>query len=134
MAQTVALPNTIFRTSFRTTFAAIPALSYKSARLHVSGSGQVEQSIYKYILRYSRRQQIIVTLLAVVSFPFLYAFYELPKRIVNQAIEGKGTTFPVDLAGFLLTRSPTCFCSAACSLFSYSSTRHSNTSSMSIVA
>lgn len=69
----------------------------------------MEQSIYKYILRYSKRQQIIVTLMAMVSFPFLYAFYELPKRIVNEAIQGKGASFPVELAGFSFDQIPYLF-------------------------
>jgi ABC-type multidrug transport system fused ATPase/permease subunit len=60
----------------------------------------VEKSVYKYILKHSLRQQITLTLLAVVSFPFLYAFYELPKQIVNGAIEGKKISFPVEVAGF----------------------------------
>ena len=34
------------------------------------------------------------------SFPFLYAFYELPKRIVNEAITAKTTTYPLTVFGF----------------------------------
>ena len=37
--------------------------------------------------------------MAVASFPFLYAFYELPKMIVNGAIEAKTVSFPTTLAG-----------------------------------
>ena len=47
----------------------------------------MEPSIYRYVIRYSMRQQVILTLMAIASFPFLYAFYELPKMIVNGAIE-----------------------------------------------
>lgn len=61
----------------------------------------MDNSIYRYILRHSLRQQIILTLLAIASFPFLYAFYELPKLIVNEAIQGKKITFPVDYFGFV---------------------------------
>jgi putative ABC transport system ATP-binding protein len=56
----------------------------------------VEKSIYAYILRYSKRQQIVVTLMAAGSFPFLLAFYELPKRIINEAIQSKKITFPTE--------------------------------------
>ena len=45
------------------------------------------------------RQQVILTLMAIASFPFLYAFYELPKMIVNGAIEAKTVSFPTTLAG-----------------------------------
>ena len=59
----------------------------------------MEKSIYKYILRYSIRQQIVLTLLAVASYPFLYAFYELPKTIVNEAIQAKHISFPTSALG-----------------------------------
>ena len=59
----------------------------------------MEQSIFKYILRYSMRQQVTLTVLAIVSFPFLYAFYEMPKQIVNGAILGNNVTFPVEFLG-----------------------------------
>ncbi len=59
----------------------------------------METNVYKYILRYSLRQQIVLTLIAAASFPFLYAFYELPKKIINQAIQGKNIDFPVELMG-----------------------------------
>jgi putative ABC transport system ATP-binding protein len=48
----------------------------------------VEKTVYKYILRYSTRQQIMLTIMAVISFPFLYFSYDLPKIIVNKAIGG----------------------------------------------
>ena len=60
----------------------------------------MEHSIYKYILKHSLPQQIRLTVMAVVSFPFLYAFYELPKNIVNGAIQGKKVKFPIELYGF----------------------------------
>lgn len=59
----------------------------------------MEKTIYQYILRHSLRQQIVLTLMAVASFPFLYAFYELPKEIVNKAIQGKNINYPVELGG-----------------------------------
>ena len=54
----------------------------------------MEKSIFKYILRFSSRQQIMLTLMAVLSFPVLYIFYELPKQIINGAIQGDPGTFP----------------------------------------
>ena len=58
----------------------------------------METSIYRYIIRYSLRRQVMLTIMATASFPFLYAFYELPKLIVNGAIQGKNTTFPTSVA------------------------------------
>lgn len=59
----------------------------------------MEHSIYKYVLRYSKKQQIILTVLSIVSFPFLYYYLELPKLIINEAIQANNTSFPVDYFG-----------------------------------
>ena len=55
----------------------------------------MESSIYRYVIRHSLRAQLLLTVLAVASFPFLYAFYELPKQIVNRVIQGDSGDFPV---------------------------------------
>ena len=54
----------------------------------------MEKSIFKYIIRYSARQQLNLTLMAILSFPVLYIFYELPKQIINGAIQGNPEEFP----------------------------------------
>ncbi len=64
------------------------------------GRPGVEKSIYRYILHHSKPQQIVLTLLAAASFPFLWLFYELPKKIINEAIQAENTDFPVELAWF----------------------------------
>jgi ABC-type multidrug transport system fused ATPase/permease subunit len=46
----------------------------------------MSRNIFRYILRHSLRSQIIILTLTVVSFPFLYATLELPKRIINDAL------------------------------------------------
>ncbi len=46
----------------------------------------MEPTLFQFIRRHSRRQQILLLLLTVASFPVLYASLELPKIIVNQAI------------------------------------------------
>ncbi|CUH79985.1 putative multidrug resistance ABC transporter ATP-binding/permease protein YheH [Tritonibacter multivorans] len=46
----------------------------------------MEPSLFAFIWRYSRPQQIGLLLFTLASFPFLYATLELPKRIVNDAI------------------------------------------------
>ncbi len=60
----------------------------------------MENSIYKYILAHSKKQQIILTLLSCASFPFLYYYLELPKIIIDQAIQAKDIVFPVEYMGF----------------------------------
>lgn len=55
----------------------------------------MDSTIYRYIMRHSLRDQILLTVLSILSFPFLYAFYELPKQIVNEVIQGDAGDFPV---------------------------------------
>ncbi|MEE8622616.1 MAG: ABC transporter ATP-binding protein [Alphaproteobacteria bacterium] len=56
------------------------------------------RSVYKFILKHSLRQQIFILVLTAASFPFLYYSLDLPKIIINQAIEGKD--FPKSILGF----------------------------------
>lgn len=65
----------------------------------------MEHSIYKYILRHSRKQQIILLILSCASFPFLYYYLELPKIIIDQAIQAKNIVFPVEVMGFAIDQS-----------------------------
>ena len=59
----------------------------------------MEHNIYKYILRYSKKQQIILTIMSILSFPALYYYLELPKLIINQAIQANDISFPVEYVG-----------------------------------
>ncbi len=59
----------------------------------------MEKTIYRYVVKYSLPQQILLTLIAFASFPFLYAFYELPKMIVNDVIQAKDGDYPVEFFG-----------------------------------
>ncbi|MDR3518584.1 MAG: ABC transporter transmembrane domain-containing protein [Azospirillaceae bacterium] len=58
----------------------------------------MDKNIYKFILRYSGRQQIWLVFLTLVSFPALYYSLDLPKKIVNEAIHGG--TFPKTMLSF----------------------------------
>jgi putative ABC transport system ATP-binding protein len=59
--------------------------------------GSLEPTIYRFILRYSLSQQIYLLAVTLVSFPFLYYSLDLPKTIVNRAINGRH--FPQTLLG-----------------------------------
>lgn len=48
----------------------------------------MEPSIFSFIWKYSRRDQVVLLLFTILTFPFLYATLELPKRIINDAIGG----------------------------------------------
>ncbi|MBV6633103.1 MAG: cyclic nucleotide-binding domain-containing protein [Alphaproteobacteria bacterium] len=58
----------------------------------------MEPTLFRFIWRHSKREQIMVLLLTLASFPFLYMTLELPKIIINDALSGEAG--PHDL-GFL---------------------------------
>src|SRR5213078_2074171 len=64
----------------------------------------LEPSVYRFILKHSMKQQILLLLLTLSSFPFLYYSLDLPKTIVNKAIGGKH--FPEQLLGFEFDQVP----------------------------
>ena len=43
----------------------------------------MEPTIYRYVIKYSLRQQVILTLMAISSYPFLLGFLNVPKWIIN---------------------------------------------------
>jgi ABC-type multidrug transport system fused ATPase/permease subunit len=63
----------------------------------------MESTIFRYILRYSTPQQLYLVAVTVASYPFLFMSLELPKIIVNEAIDGKGPPFVMHLMGFPIT-------------------------------
>ncbi|MEJ2178024.1 MAG: hypothetical protein P8Y12_08765, partial [Gammaproteobacteria bacterium] len=48
----------------------------------------MEKSLFRYIWKYSKRDQIVLLLVTLMTFPILYVSLELPKRIINDAISG----------------------------------------------
>src|SRR6202040_4117542 len=65
----------------------------------------IEPTVYRFILRHSLKQQIMLLVLTLVSFPFLYYSLDLPKTIVNRAIKD-GTKFPQAILGIDFERIP----------------------------
>lgn len=47
----------------------------------------MQRNVFSFIWKNSRRDQILILVLTVISFPFLYYSLELPKIIVNEAIQ-----------------------------------------------
>src|SRR5512147_1081610 len=64
----------------------------------------MEPTLFKYIKRYSWREQILLLVLTCTSFPFLYASLELPKIIINKAIAA--SDFPKMMYGIELSQVP----------------------------
>lgn len=50
----------------------------------------MEKSIFKFIWKYSKTNQLILLAVTILTFPILYVSLELPKRIINDAISGSG--------------------------------------------
>ena len=68
----------------------------------------MEPSIFSFIWKYSKREQLFLLFFTLFTFPFLYATLELPKRIINDAIGASESTveiwngFDVSQINFLL--------------------------------
>jgi putative ABC transport system ATP-binding protein len=63
---------------------------------------RMERSIFSFIWKYSRRDQIALLVFTLVTFPFLYVTLELPKRIINDAIGS--STAVIDVLGYELSQ------------------------------
>ena len=50
----------------------------------------MEARLFKYIWHYSRREQMVILAVVLISLPFYYVLLELPKAIVNRGIQGVG--------------------------------------------
>ena len=62
----------------------------------------MESTIFKFVLRHSLREQMLLLAMTFISFPFLYLSLDLPKTIINEAIDTDTSAFPVDMFGYEL--------------------------------
>ena len=53
----------------------------------------MDKSIYRYILRHTKRDQIFLVLLTAASMPLVYYSLEIPKLIINKAIGGGAAAY-----------------------------------------
>ena len=58
----------------------------------------MERGLFKFVIKHSARDQVILIFLSLVALPFLYLTFELPKRIVNEAL-ATSTVFPKEILG-----------------------------------
>lgn len=73
----------------------------------------MQDGIFRYLLKFSLRDQVSLVLLSIAALPFLYLTLELPKIIVNDAIEGQD--FPKLIFGTEFAQIP--FLLLLCGLF-----------------
>jgi len=62
----------------------------------------MDSSLFAFIWKHSKRDQLLLLGLTIVTFPVLFVTLELPKRIINDAIGATGDV--VDVLGFELTQ------------------------------
>ena len=55
----------------------------------------MEKSLYKYIIKHTKKDQVWLILLTLASMPLVYYSLEIPKLIINKAIGGGAITFAV---------------------------------------
>lgn len=61
----------------------------------------MEPNLFRFIWRNSRGQQLVVLAMIVLSLPFYFASFDVPKRIINDAIQGKAFSGPGATVRFL---------------------------------
>src|ERR687885_2460730 len=61
----------------------------------------MDKSLFRYVWRHSKRDQLIICAVVMASLPFYFASLDLPRRIVNEAIQGKAFENGHEFATFL---------------------------------
>ena len=62
----------------------------------------IERSLFEFIWKYSKRDQVILLVVTTTLFPMLYLTLELPKRIINDAIGAGSST--IEFYGFQMAQ------------------------------
>ncbi len=61
----------------------------------------MEPQLFRFIWRNSRREQLVILGAILLSQPFYFASFDIPKRIINEALQGKAFTSPGATVSFL---------------------------------
>ena len=73
----------------------------------------MDSKFFSFVWRYSKRDQLLILALAIVSYPVVYYSLEVPKIIINEAISG--SDFPKEYFGFEFEQIP--YLLLLCALF-----------------
>lgn len=68
------------------------SVSGLSDRNEKNRSDDIERSLFRFIWKHSKRDQLILLAVTMTLFPLLYLTLELPKRIINDAIGSQTAT------------------------------------------
>ena len=91
----------------------MPAKARRLLHADKFGIFAIERSLFSFIWKYSKRDQLILLAVTTTLFPMLYLTLELPKRIINDAIGAQSDT--VDFFG--MTMSQVTFLGVLCIAF-----------------
>ena len=105
MAAVVASAEEALRPGFLPGRTAPVDTSAPPPKLPPPEDNDLEPTIYRFILKYSLRPQILLLLFTLASFPFLYYSLNLPKTIINHAIR-EDAKFPQSVLGIDFDRIP----------------------------
>src|SRR5262245_13825488 len=94
-------PQNRTRNSPRCFAAAATAATVARTRGACTMIGPVERSLFAFIFRYSKREQLLIVPLVVASMLIYFATLDLPKAIINEAIQGKRFPSPDSTVAFL---------------------------------
>jgi putative ABC transport system ATP-binding protein len=61
----------------------------------------VERSLFGFIFKYSKREQLMIVPLVVASMLIYFQMLDLPKAIINEAIQGRRFPTPDTAVAFL---------------------------------
>ncbi|MBT7266093.1 MAG: ATP-binding cassette domain-containing protein [Rhodospirillaceae bacterium] len=79
----------------------------------------MDKGIFQYVLRYSKKEQLFLGIMAAASLPFYFIYLALPKQIIDDALGGKGgdkdLAFPKNYLGMELEQVP--YLLTLCGLF-----------------
>src|SRR5690349_14302214 len=67
-------------------------------------TGGLDRNLFRYIWRPSKRDQILICSVVLASLPLYFASLDLPRRIVNEAIQGHAFEHGTTTAKFLVLR------------------------------
>jgi len=73
----------------------------------------MERGVFQFVFRFSKKEQIVLMVVTLLSLPFYFFSLDLPKQIVDEAI--RGTEFPTSYYGLELDQVP--FLMLLCALF-----------------
>src|SRR5947208_2789583 len=81
-------PTAMTPISFRSSASSLDRTA-PAAVQPATAHNTVLEPLFRYIWKHSRGQQIVILVVVVLSLPFYFASLDLPKSIVNDAIQGR---------------------------------------------